>query len=141
MSDVLPDSYELYDWAMTSGPDELPISEARDHLTDVVAQATYGGHITYVTKRGRRVGAIVPVEVAEAAEAAEDAYLSRLASDAEAELAAGAPTRALAEVVADLDLGDIEDQGGDETTPPGSLPRPRGESPSFAPESEPRRRP
>ncbi|MGH8965017.1 MAG: type II toxin-antitoxin system prevent-host-death family antitoxin [Actinomycetes bacterium] len=123
---------------MTSLPDELPISEARDHLTEVVARATYGGQITYVTKRGRRVGAIVPVEVAEAAEAAEDEYLSGLARDAEAELATGAPARPLAEVLGDLDLGHIDDTAGeDEPDPP--IVRQRSEPPSFAP--EPRRRP
>jgi prevent-host-death family protein len=130
---------------VTSLPDELPISEARDHLTDVVGRATYSGQITYITKRGRRVGAVVPVEVAEAAEAAKDNYLSKLAHDAEAELAAGAPIRALADVVADLDIGAVEDRadddGADEITLPGGLPRPRGESSSFAPDSGPRRRP
>jgi prevent-host-death family protein len=95
---------------VTSSPDELPISDARDHLAEVVAQATYAGQITYITKRGRRVGAIVPAEVAEAAEHAEHAYLSRLARDADAELAAGAPTRPLSEVIADLDLGHPDDR-------------------------------
>jgi hypothetical protein len=38
------------------------------------------------------------------AEAAEDAYLSRLATEADAELAAGASTRALGEVLVDLGL-------------------------------------
>lgn len=123
---------------MTSSPEELPISDARDHLTEVVARATYGGQITYLTKRGRRVGAIVPIEVAEAAEHAEDAYLSRLARDAEAELAAGAPTRALAEVIADLDLGRPDDRP-DEATPQ-TMPEQRGEPPAFAPEAEPHRR-
>ena len=82
----------------------MPISDARDHLADVVGQATYAGKITYITKRGQRVGAIVPVDVAEAAEAAEDAYLSGLAREAEAELAAGAPTRPLADLVDELGL-------------------------------------
>ena len=128
---------------MTSSPEELPISDARDHLTDVVARATYGGQITYVTKRGRRVGAIVPVEVAEAAEHAEDAYLSKLARDAEAELAAGAPTRALAEVIADLDLDRPDDRSDDRTDEgtPRAMPEQQGEPPSFAPEAEPHRRP
>lgn len=112
---------------MTSSPEELPISDA-----------TYGGQITYLTKRGRRVGAIVPVEVAEAAEHAEGAYPSRLARDAEAELATGAPTRALAEVIADLDLGRPDDHT-DEATPR-AMPEQRGEPSAFAPEAEPHRR-
>lgn len=127
---------------MTSSPEELPISDARDHLTEVVARATYGGQITYITKRGRRVGAIVPAEVAEAAEHAEDAYLARLARDAEAELAAGAPTRALAEVIADLDLGRLDDRPDDQVdeATPRTMPEQRGQPPSLAQEAKPRRR-
>jgi prevent-host-death family protein len=98
---------------VTSLPDEIPISDARDHFADVVGQATYAGRITYITKRGQRVGAIVPVDVAEAAEAAEDAYLSGLAREAEEELAGGAPTRPLGEVVDELGLR------------PTAVPRPR----------------
>jgi antitoxin Phd len=85
-------------------PDELPVSEARDTFADVLGRATYAGQITYITRRGRRVGAVVPVDVAEAAEAAEDAYLSRLAREAEEELAAGASTRPLADLVDELDI-------------------------------------
>lgn len=109
----------------------------------MTARATYGGQITYITKRGRRVGAIVPAEVAEAAEHSEDAYLSRLARDAEAELAAGAPSRALADVIADLDLGRTNEQADEQAdeASPRTMPEQRGEPPSFAPEAEPRRRP
>lgn len=105
---------------MTSPPEELPISDARDHFADVVGRATYAGRITYITKRGQRVGAVVPVEVAEAAEAAEDAYLSGLAREAEQELAGGAPTRPLGELVEELGLG------------PAAVPRPRPSTPNDA---------
>jgi antitoxin Phd len=88
-----------------TAPEELPISDARDHFADVLGRATYAGQITYITKRGQRVGAVVPVDVAEAAEAAEDAYLSRLAREAEEELAQGAPTRPLGDLVEEYDLG------------------------------------
>lgn len=91
-----------------AAPEEMPISDARDHLADVLARSTYAGQTTYITKRGRRVAAVVPVDVAEAAEDAEDAYLSGLAQDAEAELAAGGQTRRLSEVVADLGLAEDE---------------------------------
>jgi len=82
----------------------MPISAARDHFADVLGRARYAGQITYITKRGQRIGAVVPVEVAEAAESAEDTYLSGLARDAEAELAAGATTQPLGEVIAELEL-------------------------------------
>lgn len=39
---------------------EMPVSQARDHLADVVNAAAYGGTVTYVTRRGRRLAAIVP---------------------------------------------------------------------------------
>jgi antitoxin Phd len=85
-------------------PDSLPVSEARDQLAELLNRASYTGQITYVTKRGQRVGAIVPVHVAQAAEAAEAAYLARLAAEAEAELDAGGTTRPLSQVLADLEL-------------------------------------
>lgn len=53
--------------------EELPISDARDQLTDVVNSAAYAGAVTYVTRRDRRLAAIVPAELAEQVEAAEDA--------------------------------------------------------------------
>ncbi|WP_433289079.1 type II toxin-antitoxin system prevent-host-death family antitoxin [Pseudonocardia sp. CA-142604] len=87
-----------------TAPEELPISDARDHFADVLGRATYAGQITYITKRGQRVGAVVPVEVAQAAEAAEDAHLSRLAREAEEELDAGASTRPLLDVADELDV-------------------------------------
>lgn len=87
-------------------PDELPVSQARDQLPELLNQAAYSGRITYVTRRGQRIGAIVPLEVAEAAEAEEDAYLSSLAAEAEEELANGGSTRPLGHVVADLGLVD-----------------------------------
>lgn len=53
---------------------ELPISDVRDSLADVVSRAHYAGRrITYVTRRGQRLAAVVPAEVAEAIERAEDA--------------------------------------------------------------------
>ena len=52
---------------------EIAISAARSELADVVSRAHYAGRITYLTRRGERLAAIVPVEVAEAIERAEDA--------------------------------------------------------------------
>lgn len=63
---------------MTSAAPEMPISDARDQLADVVNQAAYSGRITYVTRRGKRMAMILPVnhaaaEAADAREAAEAA--------------------------------------------------------------------
>src|SRR6266568_4829441 len=38
---------------------EMPMSDARDHLADVVNRAVYGGEATYLTRRGRRLALVV----------------------------------------------------------------------------------
>ncbi|MDH6189198.1 prevent-host-death family protein [Streptomyces sp. CZ24] len=48
---------------------EIGVRDLRTQLSDVLHESTVRGRITYVTSRGRRVAAIVPVDVAEAAEA------------------------------------------------------------------------
>jgi prevent-host-death family protein len=47
---------------------EIGIRDLRTQLSDVVHESAVRGRITYVTSRGRRVAAIVPVDVAEAIE-------------------------------------------------------------------------
>jgi prevent-host-death family protein len=43
----------------------MPISDAREHLADVVNRAVYGGEATYLTRRGRRLAVILsPAELA-----------------------------------------------------------------------------
>jgi prevent-host-death family protein len=44
----------------------MPISEARDQLTDVVNRAVYGGEPTYITRRGRRLALVVSAAQLEA---------------------------------------------------------------------------
>lgn len=48
---------------------EIGIRELRAALSDVVNETAVYGRITYVTSRGRRVAAIVPVPDAQAIEA------------------------------------------------------------------------
>ena len=36
----------------------MPISDAREHLADVVNRAVYGGEPTYITRRGRRLAVV-----------------------------------------------------------------------------------
>ena len=38
---------------------EMPISDARDHLADVVNRAVYAGTVTHLTRRGRRLAVVV----------------------------------------------------------------------------------
>jgi len=58
---------------MESG--EMSVADARRQFADVLNDAVRG-HITYVTNRGRRIAAIVPVAIAEAAEAAQPSPLA-----------------------------------------------------------------
>lgn len=53
---------------------ELAVSEARDHLADVIERARTSGEPIFVTRRGRRVAVIVDADVfVRIVEAAEDA--------------------------------------------------------------------
>ena len=58
---------------MTDNPAELepdlPINKARNQMAAVIAKARYMAGVTYLTNHGKRVAAVVPVEVAEAYEA------------------------------------------------------------------------
>jgi prevent-host-death family protein len=49
-------------------PDEKSVRELRATLADVLNDAAVRGQITYVTSRGRRIAAVVPVPVAETEE-------------------------------------------------------------------------
>ncbi|MFJ5038008.1 type II toxin-antitoxin system prevent-host-death family antitoxin [Streptomyces parvulus] len=48
---------------------DIGIRELRASLSDVVNETAVRGRVTYITSRGRRVAAIVPVPDAEAIEA------------------------------------------------------------------------
>ena len=52
---------------------EMPISEASGHLDEAAHESAATGEVIYLTRDGRRLAAIVPVEVAAEIEAAEDA--------------------------------------------------------------------
>jgi prevent-host-death family protein len=50
-------------------PSERSVRELRGELADILNAAAAHGTITYVTSRGRRIAAVVPLSVVEAAEA------------------------------------------------------------------------
>ncbi|MGW5387645.1 type II toxin-antitoxin system Phd/YefM family antitoxin [Nocardia sp. NPDC003963] len=56
---------------MTAMPEsdawELPVSEAREKLAEVIAAAE-NGKVVHLTRHGRRVAAVVPEEMAETAD-------------------------------------------------------------------------
>jgi antitoxin Phd len=96
---------------MSEPASELPVTSARDRLAEVVNQAAYGGEITYITRHGQRLAAIVPLDVAENAEAAEDAWLSRLVSEAREEMTReGSAPIPLARVLADLETSETDSE-------------------------------
>jgi len=52
---------------------EMPISEASGHLDEVADESAATDEVIYLTRDGRRLAAIVPVELAAEIEAGEDA--------------------------------------------------------------------
>lgn len=55
-----------YDVVMTDQPDaDAGIAELKAGLSDFVNRVIYRRDVVYVTKHGKRVAALVPVEVAE----------------------------------------------------------------------------
>ncbi len=50
----------------------VPFSEARTHLTHIVNEVAYGGERIILTRKGKRLVAIVPLEDLRALEALED---------------------------------------------------------------------
>jgi len=80
-------SYVTYTLPMSESARDLPVTDVRDRLADVINEAAYGGQVTYLTRHGRRLAAIVPVETADAAERWEDEQLGRMADEAVEEMA------------------------------------------------------
>jgi antitoxin (DNA-binding transcriptional repressor) of toxin-antitoxin stability system len=70
---------------------ELSVSQARDHFSDAVNRAAFGGEITFVTRgRGqKRAAAIVPAELVARYEALIDSEDGRIALARLADLDAG----------------------------------------------------
>lgn len=76
----------------------VTVREARAHLADHINRAERGTP-TVITRNGVPVAALVPIAEFEALEEAADVVL---AHEAEAVLAEGGPTTAMAELLADL---------------------------------------
>lgn len=94
-------AYLAYIGVMSSET-ELSVSEARDHFSDAVNRAAFGGEITYVT-RGRsqqRAAAIVPADLVDRYEAMIDSEDGRVAMERLADLDAGRTSTVTADEVA-----------------------------------------
>jgi antitoxin (DNA-binding transcriptional repressor) of toxin-antitoxin stability system len=90
-----------YDVWMGTDETELSVSKARDHFSDAVNRAAFGGEITYIT-RGRghhRAAAIVPADLVERYEELIDREDGRIAAARLADLDAGRETALTADEV------------------------------------------
>ena len=95
-------AYLAHNADMSPDVTELSVSQARDHFSDAVNRAAFGGEITYVT-RGRnqqRAAAIVPAEFVEQYEAMIDLEDGRIAQQRLADLDAGRTSAVPADEVA-----------------------------------------
>lgn len=91
---------------MTAARDhEVSVTDARAQLPELLDTHVRDGDVVYLTRYGRRVGAVVPADVAERLEELEDAYWSQRASDV---LAKGETTVPWDEAVALLEAGDLD---------------------------------
>lgn len=60
---------------------ELPATEARNRMAELL-DAVAEGNFVYLTRRGKRVAALMPADVAENYERVEDEYWARRADEA-----------------------------------------------------------
>lgn len=67
---------------------EVPASEARTRISELL-DAVADGEFVYLTRRGKRVAALMPADIAENYEKIEDEYWARRADEARARMAAG----------------------------------------------------
>lgn len=72
-----------------SGVVEVPLSEARDRLADLVDSVRDEDTFIYLTRRGKRIAALMPADIAANYEQIEDEYWARRAEEAHARIAAG----------------------------------------------------
>jgi prevent-host-death family protein len=87
---------------MSSENQELSVSQARNHFSDAVNRAAFGGEITYVT-RGRghhRAAAIVPADLVERYEAMLDAEDGLIAAERLTDIESGRVNAVSADEVA-----------------------------------------
>lgn len=80
----------LYTWVMSvesigtaaeGGVRELPATEARNQMSELL-DLVADGEFVYLTRRGKRVAALMPADVAENYETIEDAYWAQRAEQA-----------------------------------------------------------
>ena len=76
----------MYDTRDEHEPGHVTVSEARERFADLVNRVAYRQERVLVTRHGRPIAAIIPMEQVQFLERAEDEYDLRLADEALAEL-------------------------------------------------------
>lgn len=71
----------LHDRAGNPDVREVPATEARNRMAELI-DAVADGEFVYLTRRGKRVAALMPADVAEHYEQIEDEYWARKATEA-----------------------------------------------------------
>jgi prevent-host-death family protein len=83
---TLYDVYEMYETDNKHASGHVSVSEARETFADVVNRVAYRNERLLVTRRGKPIAAIIPMEQVEFLERAEDEFDIRMANEALAEL-------------------------------------------------------
>ncbi len=94
--------------SLISVTDEVAVTEARDRLGELISRVEYRDDRIVLTRRGRAVAALVPIEVLRDLEAAEDAVDLEAARAAMAEPGENIP---LAVVMAEFAAEDTKRAG------------------------------
>jgi prevent-host-death family protein len=84
---------------------ELTVTDARAQLAELLDTRVREGGVVYLTRYGKRVGALVPAEVAEHLDDIEDAYWSARVQQV---LAKGEPTVPWHEALTRLEAEDVD---------------------------------
>jgi prevent-host-death family protein len=98
----------MYHYGMSTAADnpvELTVTDARAQLAELLDTRVRDGEVVYLTRYGRRVGAVVPAEVAEHLDDIEDAYWSARVQQV---LAKGEPTVPWPEALTRLEAEDVD---------------------------------
>lgn len=93
----------MYDPIAEHARGHIGVSEARESFAELVNRAAYGGERVLVSRRGRPIAAIVPIEDVEFMERIEDEFDLQAAREALAD-PANAVTYPLEQVKAELGL-------------------------------------
>jgi prevent-host-death family protein len=96
-------SYKMYERDHTHDGIQVSVSQARESFAELVNQAAYREERVIITRRGRAIAAIVPIEDVAYLERLEDQYDLKVAEEARAD---GGETIAWEEIKEEFGLTD-----------------------------------